>query len=465
LAEAGLTKDHEVSLVISGISLRNALELLLDEVGGVKLDYVIKNQVLKITTREKADQTLDTRVYSLRALENSGFDSYSVANVIRKTIEPASWAHIEIVPEQGAAGMEDMMGMGMAPGAGGMPMGGMGSGMGPAGLGAMQINRTQSSGLGTIEALPGCLVITQCQRVHRAVADLLAQLKVQAAEADAGPGGAAGAFDSGNGRPQPSGANPFYGPPGGAGSSPGAGAGGPAAAAVAPDAGAEYDPASTRQIRGTVRVHGDLPPRPPLVPVGGNAPDTKHLTDPIPDESVIVGPDGGLANCIVFLDKLPAGLSPPPVPDEPAVFQVQGLQIRPHAMVVRTGQAVQVANLDPVAVNVHDAPFTNPATNQLLKPHEGYQHSYDRAERLPVQIMDDIHSWMSAYVFPLNHPWAAVTDEHGRFELPELPPGEYTFKVWHEKAGYIDRQLNVTVTADGAQELKLTVDSSKFDNP
>jgi uncharacterized surface anchored protein len=55
-----------------------------------------------------------------------------------------------------------------------------------------------------------------------------------------------------------------------------------------------------------------------------------------------------------------------------------------------------------------------------------------------------------------------VTDEHGRFEIPELPPGEYTFKVWHEKAGYINRRLKVTVTPEGAQEQEVTVDAAAF---
>jgi hypothetical protein len=459
LSEAGVAPDTEMTLVISDISVRNALEILLDS---VNLDYVVEHQALKITTREKADQTLDTRVYSLRALENSGFDSYSVANVIRKTIEPASWAHIEIVPEQGAGGMEGMMGMGMA---GGTPMGGMGSGMGPAGLGSMQINRTQSSGLGTIEALPGCLVITQCQRVHRAVADLLVQLKAQAAEAGAGSGGAAGAFDSGFGGPQPSGGNPFYSPPGGAGSSPGAGTGGPGAAAVAPDAGAAIDLDSPRLIRGTIRVLGELAPRPPLVPVVGNTPDTKHLTDPIPDETVVVGPDGGLANCFVYLDALPEGLSTPPISGELVAFQSQGLQFVPHALVVRAGQRIQMGSKDPVVVSIRDSPYASSFFNQVFRSMDSVERAYDRAEKLPVRIKSDIHPWMSAWVLPLDHPWAAVTDEEGRFELPELPPGEYTFKVWHEKAGYIDRQLAVTVTGEEVQELQLTVDSSKFDNP
>jgi hypothetical protein len=134
-------------------------------------------------------------------------------------------------------------------------------------------------------------------------------------------------------------------------------------------------------------------------------------------------------------------------------------------MLVRAGQQIQLANKDPVAINMHDMPSASAQVNMVVSPNGSFERSYERAERLPVRVVDDIHNWMQAWILPLDHPWAAVTDEHGRFELPELPPGEYTFNVWHEKAGYVERQLNVTVTADGTQELQLTVDSSKFDNP
>jgi hypothetical protein len=116
-------------------------------------------------------------------------------------------------------------------------------------------------------------------------------------------------------------------------------------------------------------------------------------------------------------------------------------------------------------VSIRDSPYANSFFNQVFRSMDSVERAYDRAEKLPVRIKSDIHPWMSAWVLPLDHPWAAVTDEEGRFELPELPPGEYTFKVWHEKAGYIDRQLVVTVTGEEVQELQLTVDSSKFDNP
>jgi hypothetical protein len=57
-------------------------------------------------------------------------------------------------------------------------------GPGDAGLGEMQIV-PDSDGNGTIDALPGCLVITQTQRIHRQITDLLDQLR-QHASTDSG---------------------------------------------------------------------------------------------------------------------------------------------------------------------------------------------------------------------------------------------------------------------------------------
>jgi hypothetical protein len=63
LSEAGISPDEEISLVISGITLRSALRLMLENVAGVPLDYVIEDEVMKITTLEIAEGRLQTRVY------------------------------------------------------------------------------------------------------------------------------------------------------------------------------------------------------------------------------------------------------------------------------------------------------------------------------------------------------------------------------------------------------------------
>jgi hypothetical protein len=42
-----------------------------------------------------------------------------------------------------------------------------------------------------------------------------------------------------------------------------------------------------------------------------------------------------------------------------------------------------------------------------------------------------------------DHPWFAVPDESGRFELPEVPPGEREITAWHERLG--DTTLSVRI--------------------
>jgi hypothetical protein len=39
---------------------------------------------------------------------------------------------------------------------------------------------------------------------------------------------------------------------------------------------------------------------------------------------------------------------------------------------------------------------------------------------------------MNAEILVVRHPYYAVTDESGRFELTGVPPGEYEIIAWHE---------------------------------
>ena len=65
LAGASIATDQPVNLQLSGISLRSALRLLLEP---LLLTYVIEDEVMKITTQEKADEKMSTRVYPVADL-------------------------------------------------------------------------------------------------------------------------------------------------------------------------------------------------------------------------------------------------------------------------------------------------------------------------------------------------------------------------------------------------------------
>jgi hypothetical protein len=66
----------------------------------------------------------------------------------------------------------------------------------------------------------------------------------------------------------------------------------------------------------------------------------------------------------------------------------------------------------------------------------------------------DVHGWMTAYAGVVSHPYFAVTDAHGRFEMKGLPPGDYVIAAWHEKFG--TRTEHVTVGPRESKEIAFT---------
>ena len=62
LTADGINTDSPVNLNMSGVSLDSALNLMFEP---LQLDYVIKNEVMVITTKLKAEELMETRVYNL----------------------------------------------------------------------------------------------------------------------------------------------------------------------------------------------------------------------------------------------------------------------------------------------------------------------------------------------------------------------------------------------------------------
>lgn len=59
-------------------------------------------------------------------------------------------------------------------------------------------------------------------------------------------------------------------------------------------------------------------------------------------------------------------------------------------------------------------------------------------QRLPLSVQCDIHPWMAAKLFVFDHPYYALTDAKGNFEIPMVPAGaEITVMAWHEGVGYL----------------------------
>lgn len=107
----------------------------------------------------------------------------------------------------------------------------------------------------------------------------------------------------------------------------------------------------------------------------------------------------------------------------------------PHALAVREGQIVIAKNSSPIAHNFNYAghPLVNQGKNQLMPPKSEFEIDNLRAdEKFPVSVSCNIHGWMKSYVRVFNHPYFAVTNEKGEFEIKNAPAGDWRLKIWHD---------------------------------
>jgi hypothetical protein len=77
----------------------------------------------------------------------------------------------------------------------------------------------------------------------------------------------------------------------------------------------------------------------------------------------------------------------------------------------------------------------------IKKPIKEY-HRYSKETGF-IRITSNTHTWIRGYVFVFDHPYAAVTDGNGAFEIKDIPPGEYLLKIWHEGFGMTERRITV----------------------
>ncbi|PYX72359.1 MAG: hypothetical protein DMG72_15180 [Acidobacteria bacterium] len=149
-------------------------------------------------------------------------------------------------------------------------------------------------------------------------------------------------------------------------------------------------------------------------------------------ERLIVGPQGGVANTVVFLKYISSGKAMD-IPETRRHLDQRHCHYEPHIMLVPESGPLQMKSSDPVLHTIHmdgaatfNLPF--PFTNQVI------------SRNMPSTGLVNLrcnggHVWMNAEVFVVPHPYYAVTDESGKFELTAVPPGEYAIVAWHEGWG------------------------------
>jgi hypothetical protein len=203
-------------------------------------------------------------------------------------------------------------------------------------------------------------------------------------------------------------------------------------------------------IRGKVRLQGELPPTPPL-----KAFKFKEVCKDVPDESLMVGLNFGLRNAVISLEGIARGEEV----ERGVVHELDNRDCRfvPHVQAASVGQWLNIRNSDPILHAAH-AVFENGQPDFNVGLYPGSVRRKPLVSAGIVRIRCEVHPWMTAYIVVTEHPYHAVSDLFGEYELRNVPPGTYRFKVWHERLGVQVKEVVVrskeVSTADFLYRLK-----------
>jgi len=219
----------------------------------------------------------------------------------------------------------------------------------------------------------------------------------------------------------------------------------------------------TGTLKGKVTYDGPRPARTDLTPrmeqMQGQ--DKTHcLKGDTKDQTWIVGADNGVANVIVWLRapegkyfNVPANLRDRKDEKQPQIDQ-PFCQFEQHVVAInpsdydpetkkqkKTGQTFKIRNSAPINHNTawKGNQLLNPGVNQIINPKKELDVTakpcndakFGGEDLLSVNC--DIHKWMTAKVAVFDHPYYAVTQADGSYEIKNVPAGvELIVCHWHE---------------------------------
>jgi hypothetical protein len=222
-------------------------------------------------------------------------------------------------------------------------------------------------------------------------------------------------------------------------------------------------------VKGSVVFPQDkpIPKRLPMdVNTDKNACLSKGL---ILDETVIVNPKNrGIKNVVVFLRPLNPNTKQFTVnqihPDDAKRKSAKISITQPCCMfvnrvtVARVGDSIVVNNPAAIVHNFFWVSEANGEYNANVPSMGSWTMPQPLvAENSPIQYKCTVHGWMTGYVRIFDHPYYAISDEDGKFEIKNAPAGLFRIVYWHETGlrGGTTGRMGEPVTIAGTTTMEM----------
>lgn len=133
-----------------------------------------------------------------------------------------------------------------------------------------------------------------------------------------------------------------------------------------------------------------------------------------------------------------------------------GATFLPHVLPVMVGTTVEWPNDDDIYHNVFSMSDAKQFDLGLYKGDPpGKRVTFDKPGR--VDVFCSIHENMHCIVLVLENPYFAATDDNGDYEIPNVPPGTYMLKAWHERLPADEQQIVVPTNGEVRADFTLTI--------
>lgn len=161
-----------------------------------------------------------------------------------------------------------------------------------------------------------------------------------------------------------------------------------------------------------------------------------------------------MSRVVVYLEgplaaEKAAAVAPPQIEQIDRRFQ-------PDLVVVPVGSTVMFPNMDPIFHSVFS--FSKAKTFDLGSYDKGETRKVVFSKPGIVDIYCHLHPNMSATIVVTPNRWYARVDRNGHYEIPDVPPGQYTVVAWHKSAGFFRKAIVVDAGHAGVADFFIPID-------
>ena len=154
--------------------------------------------------------------------------------------------------------------------------------------------------------------------------------------------------------------------------------------------------------------------------------DQKVCGTELPDDAIIVDPQGHLANAVVVLTGVKARSAA-----AEAVVTNDQCRFAPRVQVARPNATIRTTSKDTLLHTTHAQSETGDTMFNVALPFPGINITKPIGAAGIVHLICNIHPWMRGWVMVTDE-MAAVSSANGRFTHTDVPPGSYELHIWHE---------------------------------